>query len=76
MGEMRNAYKLYVGKPKWKRPLTTPRCREEDNFKMDVRDIGWKCMDWFHVAQGRDQWPYLTNVNLQISQNARNFYNI
>jgi hypothetical protein len=41
---------------------------------MDVGDIGWKGMDWFHVAQGRDQWQSLTNVNFQISQNARNFF--
>jgi hypothetical protein len=45
MGKMRNAYGLYLVKPKWETPLTTPMCRWEDNIKMDVRDIGWKGMD-------------------------------
>jgi hypothetical protein len=34
-----------VGKPKRKRPLETPRRRWEDNMKMDLREIGWDCMD-------------------------------
>jgi hypothetical protein len=34
-----------VGKPEGKRPLRRPRCRWVDNIKMDVREIGWDCMD-------------------------------
>jgi hypothetical protein len=26
MGEMKNAYKILVGKPEWKRPFGRPRC--------------------------------------------------
>jgi hypothetical protein len=40
---------------------------------MDVRDIGWKGMEWFHVAQGTKQWPALINVNLQIHKMQGNF---
>jgi hypothetical protein len=32
MGEMRNAYKILVGKPEGKRPLGRPRRRWEDNI--------------------------------------------
>jgi hypothetical protein len=40
MGEMRNAYRILVGKPKGKRPLGRPRCRWEDNIKMVWLRIG------------------------------------
>jgi len=31
----------------------------EDNIKMDLREIGWEFVDWFHVAQDWDQWRLL-----------------
>jgi hypothetical protein len=41
MGDMRNAYKLSVGKREWKRPLGRPRRRWERNFRTDLKEIGW-----------------------------------
>jgi len=35
MREMRNAYKILVGKPEWKRPLGRLRHRWEDNIRRD-----------------------------------------
>jgi hypothetical protein len=29
---------------------------------MDVREIGWKTVDCFHVAQDRDQWWAVVNT--------------
>jgi hypothetical protein len=37
MGEMRNAYKMLVGKPERKSVLGRPRRRWKDNIKMDLR---------------------------------------
>jgi hypothetical protein len=37
--EMRNAYKISVGKPEGKKPLGTPKQRCEDNIRMDLREI-------------------------------------
>jgi len=45
VGEMRNAYKILVGKPDGKRPFRRPRRR------LDLRKIGWEGMDWIHLAQ-------------------------
>jgi hypothetical protein len=42
MEELRNAYNILVEKPEEKRSLGRPRCRWEDNIKMDLRKIGWK----------------------------------
>jgi hypothetical protein len=42
MGEMRNVYKILVGKPEGKRPLRRSRRRWEDNIGMYLRKIGWE----------------------------------
>jgi hypothetical protein len=44
MGEVRGAYNILVERPEGRRPLGRPRCRWEDNIKMDLREIGfWGC---------------------------------
>jgi hypothetical protein len=45
MGEKRNAYRLFVGKPAGKRPLGRPRRRWVDNIRMDLGDVGWGNVD-------------------------------
>jgi hypothetical protein len=39
IGEMRNAYKILVGKSVRKKPLGRPRRRWEDYIKMDLVEI-------------------------------------
>jgi hypothetical protein len=39
MGEKKNAYRIFVGKPKGKKPLERPRRRWVDNIKIDIREI-------------------------------------
>jgi ribosome biogenesis protein Nip4 len=55
MGEVRGAY-ILVGRPEGRRPLGRPRCRWEDNIKMDLREVGFGDVDWIHLAQVRDRW--------------------
>ena len=45
MGERRGIYKVLAGKPDGKRPLGRPRCRREDNIKMNLQEVGRGGMD-------------------------------
>jgi hypothetical protein len=40
IGEERKLYRVLVGKPEEKKPLGRPRCRWEDGFRMELREIG------------------------------------
>jgi hypothetical protein len=68
MGDMRNAYRILVRKPEGDRLLRRPRHRWEDNIRMDLKEIGWECVDWMHLAQERDQWQDVLNMvmNFQV----------
>jgi hypothetical protein len=39
MEEMRNTYKIFIGKPEGKRPLGRRKYRWEDNIRMDIEWI-------------------------------------
>jgi len=75
MGERRGVYRVLVGKPEGKRPLERPRCRWEDNIKMDLQEVGCGSMDWIELAQNRDRWRALVSavMKLRVTQNAGNF---
>jgi hypothetical protein len=56
MGEGRGVYRVLVGRPESKRPLGRPRCRWEDNIKMEFRETGIDGTKLIQLAQDRVQW--------------------
>jgi hypothetical protein len=68
MGEKRNAYSVFVGKPEGRKPLGRPRRRWLDNIRVDLVEVGWGDVDWIGLAQGRDRWRALVNsvLNLRV----------
>jgi hypothetical protein len=64
MGEGRGVYRVLVGKPEGRRPLGRPRRRWEDNIRIDLREVGCGYVDWMELAQDRDRWHAV--INLQV----------
>jgi hypothetical protein len=67
-GEGRGAYGVLIGRPEGKRPLGRPRCRWEDNIKVDLGETGINGANWIWLAQDRVQWRAFVNMvmNLQV----------
>jgi hypothetical protein len=58
------------GKPDGKGSLGKYRRRWANNNKLGLKVTGWVCLQWIHLARGRNQWlafvkavkePYETN---------------
>jgi hypothetical protein len=49
-GEMRNEYKIFVGKPKEKRPCRKPTRKLEDNIRIDLRAKELEVVNWMHLV--------------------------
>jgi hypothetical protein len=64
----RDMYRVLVGKPEGKRLMGRPRCRWEDNVKMELQEVERGGMDWIQLAQGRDMWrePVKVVINLRV----------
>ena len=65
-GEEMSCMQGFGGEPGRKRPLGRPRCRWEDNIKMDLQEVGCEGMDWINVAQNRDRWWALVNAVMKL----------
>jgi Phosphate-selective porin len=48
--EGRRAFKLLTGTATRKRPLGRPRCRWEDNIRMDLKEININMRNWVDSA--------------------------
>jgi hypothetical protein len=51
---LRNTHKILVRKSEGKRPLGRLVHRWEVNIRTDLREIGFKDVDWIHLAQDRN----------------------
>ena len=64
MEEGRSAFIILTGKPTEKRPLWRPRCRWEDNIRMNFKGLGINARNWVDLAQDRNYWRVLVNAAL------------
>ena len=61
-----SAFNILTGNPTGKRPLGRPRCRWEDNIRMDLEEIGISAGNWVDSAQDWDYWRALVNAALNL----------
>ena len=68
MKEMRDVYRVLVGKPEGKMSVGRPRRRWEDNINLDIQEVRWG-MYWVDLARDMDRWFAVVNavMNLRIS---------
>jgi hypothetical protein len=73
--EKRGVYRIFVGKPKGKRPLGRPRHRWGDNIMIDLQKVGCEGMEWIDLTQDRARWRAFVNavMNLLVTQNVGKF---
>jgi hypothetical protein len=55
-----------VGRPQCKRPLGRPRCRWEDNIKMDLGEIEIDGANWIRLVQGSAHWRAFVNTVMKV----------
>jgi hypothetical protein len=55
MGEERDIYRVFMGKPEGKKLLGKTRRGWEDNIKMDLQEVGCGVMDWNGLTQDRER---------------------
>jgi hypothetical protein len=61
MGETRNAYRILV-----ENQTERGYWEDQDNIKMDLREIGCDGTDWIDLAQDRDQWRALVYMAMNL----------
>jgi hypothetical protein len=66
IGKGKGVYRVFVGKPKSKRPLGRPGRRWEDNIKLDLREIGINGANWIWLAQNRVKWRAFVNMVMNL----------
>ena len=74
IGELRCAYRIFVGRREGRRSLGRPRHRWEDSIKMDLEEVGGS-MGRIDLAQDRDRcWAVMNAVMKFLGPyNAGNF---
>ena len=68
MDEDRSAFKIVISRPIRKRLLGKPRCRWEDNIRMNLKELGINTSNCVDSAQDRNYWRALMNavLNFQV----------
>ena len=64
MKERRSAFKILTCTPTGKKPLGRPR--QEDNIRMDLKEMDIHPWNWVNSAQDRDYWRTLVNATLNL----------
>lgn len=75
MGQVINAYNIFVSMPDGKSLLRKYRLRDKNNIKTDLKNTKIDFEDWIGLSQDVVQWRTLVNtvMKLRVLQKAGNF---
>ena len=65
-GRRCTALKILTGTPTGKGSLGRPRCKWENNIRMDLEEISISAVNWVDSAQDMDYWRALVNAALNL----------
>jgi len=57
----RGACRVFGWRPERRRSRERPKCRWEDDIKMEVQEVGLGALDSIKLAKDRDSWRALVN---------------
>jgi hypothetical protein len=66
MGEEKEVYRVFVGKPEGKRTLGRPRRRWVDNIRMDLQKVGCGHVNWIGLTLDRDRRRTLVSAVMNL----------
>jgi hypothetical protein len=66
MGEKRDAFRDFMGRPEGKRSFGKLRRRWENNIKIDVQEVGCGGVDWLGLAEDGDRCWALVNERMDL----------
>jgi hypothetical protein len=58
--------KYLFEKQEGKRQLGRHNRRWQDKIRMDLSEIGWKGVNWMHLAQDKNQWRDFVNMVMNL----------
>lgn len=65
-GEVWYIYKIVVGNTERKRQVGRPRCKWEDNIKVDICGIVYECVNWVQLVQDKAHWQLFVKVLMNV----------
>ena len=71
-----SAFKILTDTPAGKRPLEWPRCRWEDNIRMNLKEMGINTRNWIDSAQDKDYQGFLVNAALILREGMSQLFSI
>jgi hypothetical protein len=57
VGEIRNMFIILVGRPRY---------RSEGNIRLDLRELGWEVVDWFHLTYDSNQYKCVLKAVMKL----------
>jgi hypothetical protein len=63
---VRRVYREYWWVTQGKETTRKTKTKSVDNIKIELRKIGWGCVDWINLVEDRNQWRALVKAVINL----------